>query len=190
MDAKRVALIVGIAVLLPLFIGLFMDAVYPQPEYNKYCNDTYYAMPLKDVRPNVNCSNAYDSAEARQCANDKGNPRMKFDENNCEVFDYCDMCSVSYNKASEVYNRNLFFILAPIGLAIVIVGLYLAIEYIGAGLMFAGLITMFYATMRYFSEMSKIWRAIIIFIELVIVVWIGIKKIGKNPENKRDKKKK
>jgi len=42
MDAKRIAMVIAIVVLLPLFVGLFTDAVYEEPEYDKYCNNTYY----------------------------------------------------------------------------------------------------------------------------------------------------
>ena len=68
----------------------------------------------------------------------------------------------------------------PVGLIVVILGLYLLIDYLGAGLMFAGLIIMFYATMRYFSDMSKILRALVILVELLVIMWIGYKKIDNN----------
>jgi hypothetical protein len=47
---------------------------------------------------------------------------------------------------------------------------------------------MFYATIRYFSDMSKILRAIVLLIELLVIIYIGYKKIednkGKNIKNK------
>ena len=173
MDLKKLAMVIGIAALLPLFIGLFMDAVYAEPRYDKYCNESMYAYPAKI---GTNCTYQQNTLQD-QCYRDQGTPRMKFDANGCEEFDKCDYCSKDYSNAQQMYNRNLFFILMPIGLIIVILGIYLIVDYIGAGLMFAGLITMFYATMRYFTDMSKLLRAIIILIELLIIMWIGYKKI-------------
>ena len=44
MDVKKVAMILAITVLLPLFVGLFTDAVYQQPKYENYCNSSFNAI--------------------------------------------------------------------------------------------------------------------------------------------------
>lgn len=189
MEAKKLAIILGIAVLLPLFIGLFVDAVYEEPKYEDYCRNNYYE-PYKMPLPNVNCTDMFATPEAQNCSNDKGMPVPKYDANNCPVFDKCDYCQKDYDQARELYNRNVFFMLAPLGLIIVILGIFLAVDYLGAGLMFAGLITMFYATIRYFSDMSKMLRALVILVELLIIMWIAYKKIGYKTDNKNIKRKK
>ncbi len=190
MDAKKIALIIGIAVLLPLFIGLFVDAVYTEPQYNNYCNDSRYVYPTVPAKVGANCTYEPNPSQDK-CYQDQGIARMKYDANGCEHFDYCDYCSKDFSTAQQEYNRTIFFILLPIGLIIVILGIYLAIDYIGAGLMFAGLITMFYATFRYFSDMSKLVRALVILIELAIIIWIGYKKIDqKHEEEKKQKEEK
>lgn len=177
MDAKKIALIIGIAVLLPLFIGLFTDAVYTEPQYDKYCNDSkYYTTPVKI---GTNCTYQPNPIQD-QCYRDGGIARTTYDANGCDQFDFCDYCSKEYTAAQQQYNQTLFYILLPIGLLIVILGIYLTIDYLGAGFMFAGLITMFYATFRYFGDMSKLARAIVILIELLVIIWIGYKKIGRH----------
>jgi hypothetical protein len=193
MDAKRLAMVLGIVVLVPLFLGLFVDAVYQEPKYNDFCNDSMYAyvsppaIPAGSMTsPAVNCTYTTDANQSK-CYNDGGQPRFNYDANGCETFSWCDFCSQNFNTAQQEYNRNIFLILAPIGLIIVILGIYLTVDYIGAGLMFAGLITMFYATIRYFSDMSKLLRAGIILAELLIIMWIGYKKI--DTKDKADNKK-
>lgn len=186
MDVKKVAVIIGIAVLLPLFLGLFVDALYSAPKWEDYCNNSMYTAPYKEpIAPSVNCTDFYSEKESQQCITERGNPISKYDTNNCPVFDKCDYCQKYFSDAEQSYNRTIFFILAPIGLIIVIIGIYLIIDYLGAGLMFAGLITMFYATVRSFSELSKLLRAIIILFELLIIIWIAYKKIENNNINKR-----
>jgi hypothetical protein len=183
MDVKKVAMILAITVLLPLFVGLFTDAVYQQPKYENYCNNSYATVPAKGVIAN-NCTPLYDTRQD-QCYRDGGQAEFNYTANGCQEYSYCNYCSKDYNDATQKYNRNIFFILLPIGLAVVILGLYLLVDYLGAGLMFAGLIIMFYATMRYFSDMSKILRALVILVELLVIMWIGYKKIdeNKNPKN-------
>ena len=184
MEIKKVAMVIGILVLLPLFIGLFVDAVYEAPKYEDYCNNTMYPS-YKEPKANVNCPDTYLEKEAQNCMNQRGEVRIKYDSNNCQVFDSCDMCSANYNNDNAVYNRNIFFILAPIGLVIIVLGIYLTVDYIGAAMMFGGLITLFYATMRYFTDMSKLLRAFVILIELLIIMWIGYKKIGIKQKKKK-----
>lgn len=176
MDAKQLAIILGVAILVPLFLGLFMDAVYETPKYEDYCNNTY-SKPYMEPKIGTTCP-AYDSfPDVQKCYNEKGNPIPKYDARNCQVFDRCDYCQRDFDKVNQIYNRNLFFILAPIGLVIVIFGIYMTIEYMGASLMFAGLLTMFYATVRYFTDMSKMLRALVILAELLVIMWIAYKKI-------------
>jgi hypothetical protein len=189
MDPKKVAMVIGVAILLPLFLGLFVDAVYQEPKYEKFCgNDLNYATVPKTVPPNVVCTEPYDTEESRNCSNAQGIPRYTYDANGCSHFESCDYCSKDFNNAQQQYNRNIFFILAPIGLIIVIIGIYLAVDYLGVGLMFAGLITMFYATMRTFSELSKLVRALVILAELLIIIWIGYRKIGNSGKTESKKK--
>lgn len=176
MDAKRIAMVLAVTVLLPLFVGLFVDATYQEPKYNDFCNDTYnngYSSPV--VATSTNCTYVNDPRQDK-CSNDGGTAVFNY-SSGCSQFQSCDMCSKNFNTAQQEYNRNIFFILLPVGLIIVIMGIYLAIDYLGAGLMFAGLIIMFYATFRYFSDMSKILRALVILIELLVIMWIGYKKI-------------
>jgi hypothetical protein len=194
MDAKKLAIVLGIAALLPLFLALFMEAIYPAPEYNRYCNDTYYMTKAIPTTPAVNCTEFYNTPQAIDCSNQGGNPQTKYDKNGCPVFDKCDFCSKQYNDAMQAYNDgslNIFIILAVLGLIAVIIGIYLPVDYIGAGLMFGGMITMFYATTRYFGSLSKMLRALVILIELLIIMWIAFKKIGAgSPQKPVSKKKK
>jgi hypothetical protein len=181
MDAKKLAIVLGIAALLPLFLALFMEAVYPAPEYNNYCNDSYYYSKPIPATPKINCTEFYTTPQAIDCSNQGGNPQTKYDENGCMIFDKCDFCSKQYNDAMQVYDDGsliIFIILAVLGLIAVIIGIYLPVDYIGAGLMFGGMITMFYATIRYFGSLSKMLRALVILVELLIIMWIAFKKIG------------
>lgn len=188
MDVKKIAMILAITVLLPLFVGLFTDAVYKEPTYEDYCNNSNNYYPEK-IMPatTTNCSYSY-AKQVDKCYQDQGYPEYNYTDNGCQIYDSCNYCQKYLNEAQQKYNRNIFFILLPVGLIVVILGLYLLVDYLGAGLMFAGLIIMFYATMRYFSDMSKILRAIVILAELLIIMWIGYKKIGEEHQNKLDER--
>lgn len=186
MDAKKLAMIIGVGVLLPLFLGFFVDAVYTEPKWEDYCDNSMYSKPYLEPKMGVNCTDMYSTPEAQQCSRDKGTPVPKYDLNNCQVYDKCDYCQRDYDQARGLYNRNVFFILAPLGLIIVLIGIYLSVEYIGAGLMFGGLATMFYATVRYFSDMSKLLRALVLLVELIVIIYIGYRKIEDRKQAGKD----
>jgi len=184
MDVKKIAMILAITVLLPLFVGLFTDAVYQQPKYENYCNNSY-EYPVKPSP--TNCS-YIDTQAMNKCQVDGGMVDYTYDSAGCQQFKSCNFCSKDFNNAQQVYNRNIFFVLLPVGLIVVILGLYLLVDYLGAGLMFAGLIIMFYATIRYFSDMSKLLRALVILVELLVIMWIGYKKIDDNRTSVKSEK--
>lgn len=187
MDAKKLAMIIGIGILLPLFLGFFVDAVYTEPKWEDFCEREDYGPYAKPLTPEAaqNCFDYYQDPAYTKCMNDGGMARFTYDKNNCSVFDRCDYCQKDFDQAKGLYNRNVFFILAPLGLIIVLIGIYLSVEYIGAGLMFGGLITMFYATVRYFSDMSKLLRALVLLVELLVIIYIGYKKIEDNKQSEK-----
>ncbi len=177
MNSKKLAMILGISVLLPMFIVLFMQAVYTEPKYEDYCNTSFYDVPMMG-KISDNCSYNY-GQDYYDCLNQRGQTDFKYDSEGCQVFDKCNFCSLEFENAREVYNRNVFFVLMPFGLIIVILGIYFGVDYLGAAFMFSGLITMFYSTIRYFSDMSKLLRALVILIELLVIIWIGYRKIDR-----------
>jgi hypothetical protein len=61
----------------------------------------------------------------------------------------------------------------------IILGLYLptAIDAIAAGVLFGGVLTMVQVTARVFGSLGKWWRVILLGLELVLVIWIGVKKV-------------
>lgn len=180
MNAKEVAMVIAVAVLGALFVGLFFDAVYESPSYEDYCKENFVpkpVVPYQECQANITQE---DQEAAEQCYRDNGFPEYDNDARGCpSSFASCNFCQKEFNLANQIYNRNLFFIIAPLGVLAIIVGLFLSYEVIGTGFMFSGILLVAYATIRYFSEMSKLMRAVVIFIELVILIVVSIKKLRK-----------
>jgi len=179
MDIKKIATTVLIAVLIPLFLALFIDAIYPEPQYEDYCNFDEYTKPAPPIPEEVRCDYYAYGPEYDQCISDGGTPRFDYDSVGCQTYKSCDFCNKEYDSKREVYNRNVFLIFAAIGLLIVVLGIYLKSDYIGAGLMFGGVITLFYSSIRYFSGLSKLLRAFVILVDLIVIIFISYKKIDK-----------
>ena len=178
---KQVPMIIVVALLFALFTGFLIDAIYEYPEYEDFCNDSFLRkeaeMPLVK---NENCS-FEETVEERECWREEGTPRYNT-EDGCRVYDYCDYCSKEFDDARKVYNRNLFLITSPVGVAAIIFGVYFAIEFLAAGFMYGGILLLAYGTIRYFGDMSKFLRVIVLGVELILMIWLGYKKLTDKPK--------
>lgn len=185
MKAKEVAMVVAISVLAAFFIGLLYDAAFEMPDYHDFCNDTYrpkymYTEPTPEKTCTLYQPTAEEQDKIRQCEQDQGMSEFNQTTTGCQrEFVECNYCNKYYNEASEKYSRTLFFVIAPLAIIFVILGLYLGAEVIGTGFMFSGILLLVYSTMRYFSGMSKVLRVVVIGIELFLLLLISWKKLKK-----------
>jgi len=204
-DLKKISLTVGIAVLFAFFVYFTIDAFYPEPKYEDFCKNTYYgpAMPAVE-RPMVykeglgyvqdrNCTAISGISNlTRQCTTTGGFIEYQYDDLGCETQASCNMCNKEFDEYRKNYSLNVFYITAPIGILAIVVGMYLPlmVEAIAAGFMFGGIITLIQSTVRVFGDLGKWTRVIVLFVELCIVVWIGLKKVSeyKPKEAKKSKR--
>lgn len=93
-----------------------------------------------------------------------------------------------YDKAQEqvdIHSRNLFLIAAAFGFLAIIVGTLLFSEKlgpVGPGLVFGGLFTILYGTMRSFRSVDKQWifiELVVVFIGIILVTWRYLKTLKK-----------
>ena len=184
-DLRQIAVAAAVAVLSAVFVIVLIDAVYEEPQYSDYCKDDFgpRAKPVPvTVEPKCN----YQYGEGyNQCTRDGGIARFNYNESGCPVFDKCDFCNKDYDAARGVYARNVFVIAGVTGVIAIFAGTLWKIEFLASGLMFGGLILLFYATARYFHDADKLLRVVIIFVELLLVLWIGYKKLYKTQGRKR-----
>lgn len=180
MNIKKLMLSLAVGILAALFIGFLIEAIYTSPKYDDYCN-RQFDIPRPQVNNKELCDYTYDTDLRDQCTNEKGRIIQDYDENGCVIEETCDYCEKEYKQASERYNRNLFYITAPIGLILIILGLYLSIgiDAIAGGILLGGILTMIQITTRIFGDLGKWPRVILLGLELIIVIWIGMKKIYK-----------
>ncbi len=185
MKVKEVAMVVALALLSAFFVGLLVDALYEEPEYDELCKPSERPYPEKaspiypQQCPPQN-STVQEQQLILQCQDDKGMPDYYIDTQGCATsFKECNYCQRDFNQALQIYNRNVFSIVTPLGLLAIIFGLFVSLEVIGSGAMFGGILLVAYGTMRYFSDMSKIMRVVVIGIELLLLIIISIKKLRK-----------
>lgn len=190
LDLRQIAVAAAVAILSAVFVILLMDLVYPEPKYFDYCKEEFRKpIPTTPIAyPEAPCYD-YSSEGYLKCAEDGGIVRWKQNETGCYVYHYCDFCNKDYDNARKIHSRNVFVVAGLIGTIAIFTGTMWKIEFLASGLMFGGIILLFYATARFFGDADKLMRVIIIFIELLLVLWIGYKKLYKSEEKKKRKKK-
>lgn len=186
-DWRQIAVAVAVAVLFALFVGLLIDLVYESPQYADYCKEEFGPRPVPIASKETLCDYEY-GEEYQKCVDERGLPRFTYNASGCPVYDRCDTCYIQFDNATKVYNRNVFLVASVIGLVAIFAGTMWKIEFLGTGLMFGGILLLFYGTVRFFPAADKLLRVIIIFLELLIVIWIGYKKLYKSEKKKKQEK--
>ena len=163
-SVKHIILGVAIALLSVFFFAYAVQTLYPAPKYSNYC----------DSKPNINLNNK------TSCINAGG----KWTSLNTKAgagSGYCQndfSCNEEYKNTAEVYERNIFFVYSIIAIVIFIIGFFLSIAAVSNGLMGGGVILIFYSTLKYWGNLSDIWRTLILGISLAILIWLGYKKLN------------
>ncbi|MFH1770488.1 MAG: hypothetical protein ABH828_02935 [archaeon] len=158
-NIKKVAVISTIAILFAFFIFSFIDALYERPEYCRYYDDYGNEPVIKPIN---------------QTDEERIIEQEKYTE-----------CQTEYDLAMKDYRFFRFLITSVIGLAAVILSIYLPFkkdslkEWLLTGFMIGGLAAIFIATADFFSDAHRIIKPIILLIEILLVMFVAYKKIKK-----------
>ena len=195
-DLRRVAIIFVIAILYAVLVNAVIDAFYPAPRDEDFCKTRFYPEKPYIADREVECPkyNEPNREELDKCAEEGGFPDYLYDANNCPIeYKGCNYCQKDFNNALEKYNL-IFFIFSSI-LALIAIGIGLLLptknslnEWIATGFMLGGLVTLFYGTIRYYQHLGRYLRPVVIFVELLIVIYLAYKKlqdIKDKPKHKR-----
>ncbi|MFC1754254.1 hypothetical protein ACFL96_12835 [Thermoproteota archaeon] len=184
MGLAKTALAIGIAIVFAVFIAYGLFTIYEPPK-------SYYER--SDCYQQFNCSDYH-----KKCAPDKFNesiePRPYYPDDDCysEVeanpdyqicMDEQDECEEAFEKTTERYrhSRNSFWILFVISLGAIIAGIFLnKLESIGSGLIGGGVLVLLWSliyTARFWFQWNKYAKLLALGVVLVILVYLGYKKI-------------
>ena len=148
MIAKKIGFGFGIAIILPLLIHYGVSTFSPQPKWKDYRNNYY--------------SQEYQQASAEEKAKMTEERKQKDEE---------------YRAKQKIFQQRLFFVAVPIGLTAIIVGSFLSVQAVGAGLIFGGIFTVIDGYCWYWTELQDWMRFVSLLIAFIILVTIGYKKL-------------
>ena len=152
MDIRKIIIILVIGALFAFFVAALAEAIHESPDYDDYCEEfeKTYQVEQED-----------------------------FDD---EVW---KACRQKYDSAMAEHSLYVFYVSIIFGLIAIVVGLMLPShkddlnQWIGSGFMLGGFFSLFYGTIRAYSHLDRILRPIVLLVELLIIIYVSYKKIGK-----------
>ena len=188
---KETILGISIAVIFVFFVAFGIKAFYKEPKYENFCKigvsidfvsgkGGYYAEPyparMKEPEQSVCAKSNLEYDKFRKiCAEKKSDVAYEYDDKGCQVAKECTTCNVDFDKARNIYFRNVFIISGIVGIIVIIIGAVLHLTSVSAGLFGGGVLTIIYGTMNYWSELADWARFIILGIALAVLIYLGYK---------------
>ncbi len=145
---KRIILGIGIAVIFTMAVFYGIHTFYPEPKEDSYVTITY-----------------------KQVINARGEEKIALEKEREEQ-------RTKYNEVHDRWSRNVFFICLPVGLIVLIVGIWLKVQPVSGGLMAGGILTLIGGTGFYWEQLEQLVKFIALGIILIFLIWLGHKKVG------------
>jgi len=150
MLAKKFALGFGIAVIFPIMIHYGVSTFVPKPKWQDYYNTDYYR--------------SYETAKPEEKA------KLNAERQQLE----------KERRAKEkLFERALFFVAVPLGIAAIIFGSLAQVQAVGTGLMFGGIFCLMDGYFNYWSELADWMRFLSMLVAFIVLVLIGYRKLAK-----------
>lgn len=168
MKLKSIILGIAVALVSVFFFVYAVQSVYPVVEFGDFCEEKHRL----EINSLIKC----------EAVGGKWNDfaEVRLDVDGSRDMGYCDesfSCRGKYVLAKDVYERNVFFINLIIGTGILVVGFFLTLEAVSCGLMGSGVIMIVYGTIRYWGNLSDVWRTFVLGVSLAVLIWLGYRKL-------------
>ncbi len=174
---KQGILAIAIAIIFVMFVAYAIQTFYPSPKWDDYCD---IGLDRQNIETQQSCESVGGKWTEYGTVGAEGKPQPKEIDNETIPEGWCDSqftCRQEYEDKSEFYNRNVFFIASGIGILTIILALIFAVESVSTGFLGGGVLLIIYGTIRYWGEMSDVYRTIMLAIALGVLIWTGYKRL-------------
>ena len=150
MLAKKFAIGFGIAVILPMMIHYGVSTFSRSPKWADYYG-------YQNNYPGPNAS----SEEVKKYQKERQQKDQLF------------------RSAQKVFQKHLFVVAVPIGIAAIVLGALSPVQAVGTGLMFGGIFTLMDGYFWYWSELQDWMRFLSLLLAFIVLIYIGYRKLSK-----------
>lgn len=175
MNIKNFVLGIGIVIVFALALWQGIEAFYPSPKFDDFCSANRFEYP-KAITSETQCTSSQQiQTQEQQCYQNKGQPVYEYDERGCAVsVKECDYCNKEYESARDAHSKIVFVISIVVAFIAIILGYaILSSEPVGSALLGSGIWAIFYGTLINWRNFTEIWRFLILFLALVLLILIA-----------------
>ncbi len=169
------AIILGIVIVLNLFFNYAISLVYKAPAYEDYFKPGQVVEPITNKTDCLNVGGQWT----------EGDPRYQntpTDTKTPASLGYCNpdyTKQMQYDSVVKTYNRNIFIILVVLGVASLVGAIFFTNVLLSTAFSWGGVLSLIVASIRYWGDANKLFQVIILAMALGGLIWIAIKKFGK-----------
>lgn len=165
----RWAVLIGIVVLINVFSFISVSYVFPEPEYNDFC-EQQSVIDVDLIKDEAQCSEL--GGSWNDYRNLKPGPQ--------DLQGFCDLykeCSGAFDDARVDHAQTVFLILLGIAAASIILGMFLkGSSIVAAGLSYGGVVLLVTSGMRYLGDLDQLIQIVAVGAALVLVLVIAYRK--------------
>lgn len=175
---KSLALAVGILIVLNMFFNIGIRTFYPPIEFETFCpEELQHKYADKEECEGVGGKWITQGYEKEYMTRAVAIPMSEEFQEYCNPF---HTCSAVFETAEDFYERNVFVVLVIAGFIALGIGLQMsAVAAISSGFVWGGVLSLLIGTIRYWSGMQDYLRFIILGVVLVILIFLGYRKLKK-----------
>jgi len=163
MQARRIAIAFGIAIIFPLLVYYGVATFHPAPKFQSVVTAIPVGSP--NTTPNATPKQKKDYDEQRQKRDDQER---------------------EYNTAAREFARIQAMISVPLGLAAILIGAYLTISAIGPGLIYGGIFSVVAGYLGYWQHLDDWIRFVSLLAGFLILLFVGYYKVAKTAQTRPD----
>lgn len=162
----RWAVLLGIVVLMNVFAFISISYIYPEPEYDQFCE--------MQNRPLI------ENEEQCSLEGGKWNAHQSLDPQTGKQAGYCDLeyeCRMEYQDAQTNHAQNSFIALLIIGAVAILAGMFLkGSSIVAAGLSYGGVALLIVAGARFLGDLDQLIQIIAVGIAFVLLIALAYRK--------------
>jgi hypothetical protein len=164
------SLVIGIVIVMNLFFNYAISLVYKAPDYKEYYRQ-------EQVVPSI------DTKEKCIAVGGQWNEQLvpKSSEPVTVLAGYCDpnfTKQQQYESAMKDYNKTVFIALVILGVISIVGGTLIANAVLSLAFAWGGVLSLFIASVRYWSDANNILKVLILAVALGSLIWTAVKKFA------------
>jgi len=160
MLGKKIALGFGIAIIFPMMVHYGFATFFTPPKLPKFETLNYGWSIIDQDGKRV----------MREPTEEEKNEEGRKKEEN-------EKRSLKYQKEMEKYSEKQFYIIVPLGVLAILIGIFVPLQAIGTGLIFGGILSIIEGYLGYWYYLSNDLKFISLVIAFIVLILTGYKKL-------------